>query len=548
MRAYSLTSALLFVAVSARLSAQPCASVPPGLVSWWPGDGNTNDIVGGFNGALEGAASYATGEVGQGFSLPAPGLNGFVNIPYASNPTTPFITVAAWVNPATIQAGASAVNRRPGANDVGYTLEQRFTGDGTVLWNVFINGTSVSVVSSAVLSTNTWTHLAGTYDGTTSRLYVNGVESGSMTVAGTIDPIAADVQIGRNIANGNLWGGGIDEVQVWNRALSAAELQSIVNAGSGGNCKMFPKPMSVDGHAAPGTSSNLNGVLEPGETVLVAPSWQNEFVSSISLTGTASDLTGPSGPTYTLDASAADYGTVASAATSDCFSATQNCYLMKISGVRPVQHWDATFTESLAGFSNSILKTWTLHVGESFPDVPTSNTFYDYVENLFHNGITGGCAGGNYCPTNSVTRAQMAVFLLKGEHGSTYVPPTCMGVFGDVPCPSQFADWIEQLAVEGITGGCGGGDYCPSSPVTRAQMAVFLLKGEHGSSYVPPACTGVFGDVTCPSQFADWIERLAAEGITGGCGSGDYCPGNPATRGQMAVFLVKAFALQLYGP
>jgi hypothetical protein len=49
-------------------------------------------------------------------------------------------------------------------------------------------------------------------------------------------------------------------------------------------------------------------------------------------------------------------------------------------------------------------------------------------------------------------------------------------MFGDVPCPSLFADWIEQLAAEGITGGCGGGNYCPSSPSTRGQMAVFLTR------------------------------------------------------------------------
>jgi hypothetical protein len=75
-------------------------------------------------------------------------------------------------------------------------------------------------------------------------------------------------------------------------------------------------------------------------------------------------------------------------------------------------------------------------------------------------------------------------------------------------------------------------------------MAVFLLKSEHGASYVPPPCAGIFHDVVCPSAFANWIEQLAAEGITGGCGGGNYCPSNANTRGQMAVFLVKTFGLQ----
>ena len=178
-----------------------------------------------------------------------------------------------------------------------------------------------------------------------------------------------------------------------------------------------------------------------------------------------------------------------------------------------------------------------------FLDVPQLDPFHDYVEKIFRNGITAGCAGGSYCPQDAVTRAQMAVFLLKSKHGSGFIPPACTGVFGDVACPSLFADWIEQLAAEGITAGCGGGNYCPSLPVTRAQMAVFLLKTKHGPAFVPPPCAGIFGDVACPSLFADWIEQLAAEQITGGCGGNNYCPDNPNTRAQMSAFLVKTFGM-----
>ena len=179
-----------------------------------------------------------------------------------------------------------------------------------------------------------------------------------------------------------------------------------------------------------------------------------------------------------------------------------------------------------------------------FLDLPQADPFHDFVEKIVRRGVTVGCGGGNYCRDNPVTRAQMAVFLMKAKHAPGYVPPPCTGVFSDVACPSPFADWIEQLAAEGITGGCGGGDYCPASPVTRQQMAVFLLKTEHGSAYTPPVCTGAFSDVTCPSLFADWIEQLAAEDMTGGCGGGNYCPLSASTRGQMAVFLAKALGLQ----
>jgi S-layer homology domain len=178
-----------------------------------------------------------------------------------------------------------------------------------------------------------------------------------------------------------------------------------------------------------------------------------------------------------------------------------------------------------------------------FLDVPPSNLFHDFVARLVESGIAAGIGGGNYGVSNSTLRQQMAVFLEKAIHGQCYTPPPCSGVFGDVPCPSQFADWIEALAADRITGGCGGGDFCPTGPVRRDQMAVFLLKAEHGPGYRPAACHGLFADVPCPSQFADWIEELSNESITGGCGSGDYCPGNPATRGQMAAFVMKVFPM-----
>jgi len=180
-----------------------------------------------------------------------------------------------------------------------------------------------------------------------------------------------------------------------------------------------------------------------------------------------------------------------------------------------------------------------------FLDVPQGDIFHGYVEKIFRRGITAGCGQGDFCRNVPVYRAPMAVFLLKAEHGAGYVPPACTGIFADLVCPGNFADWVEQLHAEGITGGCGGGNYCPSDKVTRAQMSAFLLKTKHGPSHVPPPCTGIFDDVECPSLFADWIEELYAEGITGGCSIDPplYCPGSFSTRGQMAVFLVKTFNL-----
>ena len=135
-----------------------------------------------------------------------------------------------------------------------------------------------------------------------------------------------------------------------------------------------------------------------------------------------------------------------------------------------------------------------------FLDAPSGTLFHDQIEMIFRDGITAGCGVGSYCPSAATSRAQMAVFLLKGEHGANYKPPACAGIFDDVTCPSLFADWIEQFAAEDITAGCGGGNYCPQTPVARDHGAVLLLKAEHGPDYVPPSCQGVFARRDLPES------------------------------------------------
>ncbi len=181
----------------------------------------------------------------------------------------------------------------------------------------------------------------------------------------------------------------------------------------------------------------------------------------------------------------------------------------------------------------------------TFADVTPTYFAWPFVEAIYGRAITSGCGGDNYCPESMITRAQMAVFLLVAEHGPGYTPPPATGtVFNDVPAGSFAAAFIEQLAHEGVTSGCGGGNYCPGSPTTRDQMATFLLLTKEGSSYTPPACvTPTFSDVPCSNSFAPWIDELARRGITGGCGGGDYCPSASVTRGQMAVFLAATFGM-----
>jgi hypothetical protein len=184
-----------------------------------------------------------------------------------------------------------------------------------------------------------------------------------------------------------------------------------------------------------------------------------------------------------------------------------------------------------------------------FVDVPAGYWAEEFIYKIYNAGITAGCSQNplRYCPENRVTRAQMAIFIGRGKYGSSFTPPPATGIFGDVPVSYWAADWIEQFYNDGITSGCGQNPlrYCPESSVTRAQMAVFLLRAKHGSSYTPPPASGIFADVPVTYWVADWIEQLYQEGITAGCAQNPlrYCPESSVTRAQMAVFMMRTFGL-----
>jgi hypothetical protein len=322
-----------------------------------------------------------------------------------------------------------------------------------------------------------------------------------------------------------------------------------------------PVALHVD---SPVGLANGNGVLEMGEDAVIAPDWANGGLVDISLTGVASNLTGPVliDTQYTIEPpGTADYGTITAGHDAACVT----CYTISITGTRPSQHFDATMDETvtpspftLGSGGQNILKTWTLHVGGSFSDVDpdiVADPYYPSIETIFHFGVTAGCGDGTtFCPQQNNLRQEMAVFLLKAFLGSTYTPPACTppGVFTDVACPGLYTDFIEDLKTRGVTAGCGDGTtYCPTDNVLRQEMAVFLLRTLLGGDYVPPACTppGQFGDTPCPGQYTDFIEDLKTRGITAGCHGGvDFCPTDPVTRQEMAAFLTRTFSLVLYGP
>jgi hypothetical protein len=155
------------------------------------------------------------------------------------------------------------------------------------------------------------------------------------------------------------------------------------------------------------------------------------------------------------------------------------------------------------------------------------------IEMLARALITLGCGDRRFCPSSSITRGQMAAFLVRGLG----LPPVSTDAFAD-DGDSIFEDDINRLARWEITKGCGGASFCPSSSVTRGQMAAFLVRALH----VPSADEDFFTDDD-DSVFEADINALAAAGITKGCSSTAFCPNQPVTRAQMASFLVRALGL-----
>jgi subtilisin family serine protease len=177
----------------------------------------------------------------------------------------------------------------------------------------------------------------------------------------------------------------------------------------------------------------------------------------------------------------------------------------------------------------SIRAGFTLLNG-GFGDVATSPFLLDIIW-LVNSGITDGCAVDRFCPNSSVTRGQMAAFLVRALD----LPATSRDSFTDDESSVFEAD-INRLAASGITGGCGGSRFCPGAVISRGQMAAFLVRALD----LPASSSDSFTDDET-SQFEADINSLAASGITGGCGSSRFCPGGMVTRGQMSAFLHRAF-------
>jgi hypothetical protein len=147
-----------------------------------------------------------------------------------------------------------------------------------------------------------------------------------------------------------------------------------------------------------------------------------------------------------------------------------------------------------------------------FTDVPLTHPYFKWIQKMKDLGITAGCGVAQYCPDGSVTRDQMAAFIIRARYGSgtAFAFPSAP-LFTDVPAGNSFFKWIQKMKQAGITGGCTATTYCPGSPVTRGQMAIFIMRG--GFNLLLPAGTPMVSGVSPSSGGANTVVSVTITGL-----------------------------------
>src|SRR5205823_8390013 len=237
-------------------------TAPTGLVAAYgfnEGSGTTAaDASGrGNTGTLSNATWSASGKYGGALSFN--GVNAWVTVADAASlDLTGALTLEAWVNPIAIVTGRTVILKEAGTEEV-YSL---YADENMPrpLAAVRINSAYSTTTGTTQLPINTWTHLASTYDGTTLRLYVNGTQVGSTPTTGNIDVSSGVLRIGGNAIWGEYFSGLIDEVRIYNRALTAAQIQTDMNTPVGSPEQLQGE--AVAGDAAPPSREEIRPLFD----------------------------------------------------------------------------------------------------------------------------------------------------------------------------------------------------------------------------------------------------------------------------------------------
>jgi hypothetical protein len=228
------------------IAAPGCTPMPSDLVAFWRGENDALDSSGMNHGTLYGSVAYLTCSIGgSGFNFAT--LGSYVSVPFSPALQRTNLTVEGWVfaqGTPTTQAGILGTwNDLLGAGTAWRRTFMMWSYQGKLEFLCGVGTTIDRATDSAALPINTWVHVAGTYDGSTIRLYRNGVQVASKAYAGILNTNDQPFYIGRTDAGGDgsdYWRGMIDDVSVYSRALSSNEIAVIYAAASAGKCLQSP--------------------------------------------------------------------------------------------------------------------------------------------------------------------------------------------------------------------------------------------------------------------------------------------------------------------
>jgi hypothetical protein len=198
---------------------------------------------------------------------------------------------------------------------------------------------------------------------------------------------------------------------------------------------------------------------------------------------------------------------------------------------------------TLNGYTFSVLQRGRLGL-PTYRDLSGDNIFTQAIGTLTLAGIVDLCNVPNntYCPEIPITRAQVATFLGRTLFGTGTFPYPQDPYFSDAGASNPAFRYVQKLRESGVTVGCATARFCPDDPLTRGQMAALLTRAILGTEVFPFPATPFFQDVVATNPFFGNIQKIRQLGVTEGCTVTTYCPSEFVTRGQTAVFLIRAFA------
>jgi hypothetical protein len=171
----------------------------------------------------------------------------------------------------------------------------------------------------------------------------------------------------------------------------------------------------------------------------------------------------------------------------------------------------------------------------SFLDVSDTHWAASYIYAMANNGITVGCGGGQFCPQNIVTRGQTAAFIIRALYGETFAY-TLLPYFTDVPISHAFYKYVQRFKDDAITTTVG--TFGVANSVARGQMAAFIIRAKYGETF-PYTLVPHFTDVPETHPFFKYVQRFKDDGITTAVGT--FGVDTLVTRAQIAAFIGRAF-------